>query len=71
MFYVLASLETLAEEVENPFGTDINDLPLDTLTAVIKKDVYEILTNYSDKDYIEFRFSCINILSPLLPPLPR
>jgi putative membrane protein len=52
MFYILASLETLAEEVENPFGTDTNDLPLDALTAVIEKDVYEILTNYPDKDYV-------------------
>ncbi|MFM8843137.1 MAG: bestrophin family ion channel [Actinomycetota bacterium] len=50
--YILASLETLAEEVENPFGTDTNDLPLDALTAVIEKDVYEILTNYPDKDYV-------------------
>ena len=46
MFYVLASLETLAEEVENPFGTDINDLPLDELCIVIKRDAYEILLGY-------------------------
>jgi putative membrane protein len=44
MFYVLASLEILAEEIENPFGFDTNDLPLDELTALIKKNVYEILT---------------------------
>ena len=46
MFYVLASLETLAEEVENPFGTDANDLPIDELCSVIKRDAYEILLGY-------------------------
>ena len=28
VFYVLASLEIIAEEIENPFGTDANDLPV-------------------------------------------
>lgn len=46
MFYVLASLETLAEEVENPFGTDANDLPIDELCSIIKRDAYEILLRY-------------------------
>ena len=48
MFYVLASLETLAEEVENPFGVDTNDLPIDDLTILIKKNVYEILLSNPD-----------------------
>jgi putative membrane protein len=26
-FYVLASLELIAEEIEEPFGNDDNDLP--------------------------------------------
>lgn len=46
MFYVLASLETLAEEIENPFGTDTNDLPLDEFSALIKKNAHEILVDY-------------------------
>ena len=50
MFYTLASLETLAEEVENPFGGDINDLPLDALTTLIQENVCEILIIYPDKD---------------------
>lgn len=44
MFYVLGSLEILAEEVENPFGTDSNDLPTDDIAANIKRNVQEILT---------------------------
>lgn len=39
VFYVLASLEIIAEEVENPFGTDANDLPLDTICRGIQKTV--------------------------------
>ena len=39
VFYVLASLEIIAEEIENPFGTDANDLPLDTICKGIYKTV--------------------------------
>lgn len=41
VFYVLASLEILAEEVENPFGTDENDLPLDSICQTIYKTVHQ------------------------------
>ncbi len=44
VFYVLASLEIIAEEVEDPFGNDTNDLPLLRLTEKIKDDVKEILS---------------------------
>jgi len=39
IFYVLASLELIAEEIEDPFGNDPNDLP----TARIAKNVEELL----------------------------
>ncbi|GAB3762808.1 bestrophin family protein [Spirosoma pomorum] len=39
VFYVLASLEIIAEEIENPFGDDANDLPLETICENIKKTV--------------------------------
>ncbi len=39
VFYVLASLEIIAEEIENPFGTDANDLPLDTICKGIRQTV--------------------------------
>ncbi|MFM9945649.1 MAG: bestrophin family protein [Bacteroidia bacterium] len=42
IFYVLASIELIAEEIENPFGDDDNDLPLDQLCDGIKKSVEEI-----------------------------
>ena len=43
VFYVLASLELIAEEIEDPFGFDANDLPTDTISANIRKHVAEIL----------------------------
>jgi putative membrane protein len=44
MFYVLGSLEIIAEEVENPFGTDANDLPTDDLAKTIAGNAREILS---------------------------
>lgn len=43
ILYVLASLELIAEEIENPFGEDANDLPVDTICNNIEKHVGEIL----------------------------
>lgn len=43
VFYVLASLEIIAEEIEDPFGLDQNDLPLDRLSAMIEKNTRELL----------------------------
>lgn len=43
VFYVLASLEMIAEEIEDPFGTDFNDLPLEKMSENIKKNVEHIL----------------------------
>jgi ion channel-forming bestrophin family protein len=41
IFYILASLETIAEEIEDPFRADANDLPLDMYVAVIEKSKEE------------------------------
>jgi putative membrane protein len=43
IFYVLASLEIIAEEIEDPFGDDANDIPTNKLAVNIKKEVEEIL----------------------------
>jgi predicted membrane chloride channel (bestrophin family) len=42
ILYAFASLELIAEEIENPFGTDANDLPIDSICINIKKHVNEI-----------------------------
>ena len=44
ILYILASLELLAEEIENPFGNDPNDLPADNICETIKSNVFEILS---------------------------
>ncbi|WP_129714153.1 bestrophin family protein [Pedobacter sp. SYP-B3415] len=43
ILYVLASLELIAEEIEDPFGYDANDLPVDTICNNIERHVGEIL----------------------------
>jgi len=43
ILYVLASLELIAEEIENPFGYDANDLPVDQICTNIEKHIGEIL----------------------------
>lgn len=44
IFYALASLEVVAEEIEEPFGTDNNDLPMERLCATINKTIKEIFS---------------------------
>lgn len=41
--YVLLGVELIAEEIEDPFGKDSNDLPTDELSDKIKENVREIL----------------------------
>ncbi|MFT3946972.1 MAG: bestrophin family ion channel [Agriterribacter sp.] len=43
VFYVLASLELIAEEIEEPFGKDANDLPMHKMAENIQKNINEIL----------------------------
>ncbi|MEO0311102.1 MAG: hypothetical protein RIQ89_759 [Bacteroidota bacterium] len=43
IFYVLASLELIAEEIEEPFGTDTNDLPMQRMAENIQKNINEII----------------------------
>jgi len=43
IFYVLASLELIAEEIEDPFGDDENDLPTRKISENIKKHVEELI----------------------------
>lgn len=47
VFYVLGSLELIAEEIEDPFGEDSNDLPTDTLSDTIETNVNEIMQRAS------------------------
>jgi len=41
--FVLLSVELIAEEIEDPFGRDLNDLPTDELAVKIRENVREIM----------------------------
>ena len=43
VFYILVSVELIAEEIEDPFGVDDNDLPLDGMAQTIRANTDEIL----------------------------
>ena len=45
ILYIFGSLELLAEEIEDPFGTDANDLNTDGIAKIIKENVQEIIDN--------------------------
>ena len=44
IFYVFASIELLAEEIEDPFGNDAHDLPTNDLTQGIRNNLKQILS---------------------------
>jgi putative membrane protein len=48
--YALAGVEIISEEIEQPFGTDANDLPLLHISNIIKQNVYEIMQVPLDKE---------------------
>lgn len=41
--FVILSVELIAEEIEDPFGRDVNDLPTDELAGKIRENIKEIL----------------------------
>jgi putative membrane protein len=41
--YALMGIEMIANEIEEPFGLDANDLPLDQMSKTIRLNVHEIL----------------------------
>lgn len=45
IFYSFASLELLSEEIEDPFGTDANDLPTDEISVKIKHNSNMVLVH--------------------------
>lgn len=47
LLYVLMSIELLAEEIEDPFGSDINDLPTDELSEKIEQNIRHIMGDLS------------------------
>ncbi|KQR95286.1 hypothetical protein ASG01_05415 [Chryseobacterium sp. Leaf180] len=43
VYYVLMSLELIAEEIEDPFNNDENDIPMEKIAQNIEKNVHQIM----------------------------
>lgn len=43
LYYIMMSIVLTAEEIEDPFGKDLNDLPMEEIAMGIKKNVMEII----------------------------
>lgn len=43
VYYVLMSLEMIAEEIEDPFNNDENDIPMETIAQNIERSVHQIM----------------------------
>jgi putative membrane protein len=43
VYYVLMSLEMIAEEIEDPFSNDENDIPMEAIAQNIEKSVHQII----------------------------
>jgi putative membrane protein len=43
LYYILMSIVLTAEEIEEPFGRDVNDLPMETIALNIRKNIQEIV----------------------------
>lgn len=46
VFFTMIGIELIGEEIEDPFGTDINDLPVDELQGKIEANIDEIRKTY-------------------------
>jgi ion channel-forming bestrophin family protein len=46
VFYVFTGIEVLAEEIEDPFGYDDNDLPTDQISTTIAANLNEIIRDH-------------------------
>ena len=44
VFYVLMSLEVLAEEIEEPFNNEENDLPMELIAQNIERNIIRIFS---------------------------
>jgi ion channel-forming bestrophin family protein len=51
--FTLFGIEAIGIEIENPFGHDPNDLPLDTICATILRNVEELMTLTPSSDLLQ------------------
>ncbi|KAJ1504604.1 hypothetical protein HMI54_000456 [Coelomomyces lativittatus] len=67
--FILLGIAAIASEIENPFGLDANDLPLNSLQEELKKELEEQLTHLY---FTGKKFSWENVWSPAqIKPQPK
>lgn len=62
--YIILGLAIIGREIENPFGNDVNDLPLESYCTEIAADL-DVLTSIPMNDYKKFTMDADN--RPLFP----
>ena len=62
--YIILGLALISREVENPFGNDVNDLPLEFFCSELAADL-DVLTSVPASEYQEFLTNMAN--RPLYP----
>jgi ion channel-forming bestrophin family protein len=50
VFFAFIGVELMAEEIEDPFGLDCNDLPTGTIAETISRNVFELLDHTHPKE---------------------
>jgi putative membrane protein len=48
LFFAFLGIEMLAQEIEDPFGLDCNDLPTGNIAQTIKNNVYEVVCLFAN-----------------------
>lgn len=62
--YIILGIALIGQEIENPFGNDVNDLPLEAYCSEIRTDL-DILVGHSVQEYQDFADADAN--TPLYP----
>lgn len=53
--YIILGIAAIGREIENPFGNDVNDLPLDTFCNELEADIDYIMSQPAPKPEVFFR----------------
>lgn len=53
VLFAFAGLEMMAEEIEDPFGLDCNDLPTHNIAMTISRNVFELLEVHENEPVVE------------------
>lgn len=51
--FTLFGIEEIGIEIENPFGHDANDLPLDAICTTMLRNIEDLMTHIPEMDVFE------------------